>query len=234
MIEQQETTPHSPIARFYPDARILVVDDELLFHAYLRRILQEDGYRQPEFEANPVQALERLRNESFDLLLLDQNMPEMSGFELLEELSHLPAERQPPVMMLTAAEDVGSRHQALALGALDFLTKPFDVVEVTSRIRNMLQVRMLHNALERNNRSLEEIVERRTRQLQREVNERKRIEERMEYLGTTDPQTGLPSEMIFMDRVEQLLQLNRHSRHGTAVIGLHIVSVERMDDDGVV
>ncbi len=220
----------SPNAHFYPDARILVVDDEPLFLAYLKKILSEDGYRKPAFQSDPIAALHQLKSESYDLLLLDQNMPGMSGFELLEELGKFPQEKQIPVMMLTAEEDLAARHKALALGALDFLTKPFDVVEVTTRIRNMLQVRMLHNALEVANYSLEQTVEERTKQLQREVNERKRIEERLEYLSATDSQTGLPSGMIFMDRLQQSLQRNRRKKVGTAVIGVHVLWVENMGE----
>lgn len=219
-----------PAAHLYPQARILVVDDEPLFLAYLKKILQGAGYEQPTFESNPLVALELLKRESFDLLLLDHNMPEMSGLELLEELSQLPIEQQVPAMMLTADDDMESRHKALALGALDFLTKPFDVVEVTTRIRNMLQVRMLHNELESVNHSLEQTVEARTKQLQREVNERKRIEEQLEYLGATDIQTGLPSGMIFMDRLQQSLLRNQKKSKGTALIGIHVVWVEDMGE----
>ena len=215
---------------FYPEARILVVDDEPLFLAYLKKILTEAGYRYPEFESNPVIALERLQYEAFDLLLLDQNMPQMSGLELLESLSQLPTDRQVPAMMLTADDDRESRHKALSLGALDFLTKPFDVIEVTTRIRNMLHVRILHNQLESLNHSLEQTVRDRTKQLQREVNERKRIEEQVEYLGATDAETGLPSGMIFMDRLQQSLSRNHRIHVGTALIGIQVVWVEDIGD----
>ncbi len=220
----------SPKGEFYPDARILVVDDELLFLAFLKKILKEDGYRAVTLVQDPIAALKQLKVEHFDLLLLDQNMSGMSGFQLLESLNQLPAEKQIPVMMLTAAEDQASRRRALALGALDFLTKPFDVIEVTSRIRNVLQLRMLHNALEETNQSLEKMVKERTRQLQREVDERKRIEERLEYLGATDPQTGLPSEMIFMDRLRQLMCYNRSAHVGTAVVGVRVLTVKDVDE----
>lgn len=220
--------PVTPSSHLYPDARILVVDDEPLFLAYLKKILSEAGYLHPEFESDPVVALKRLQNESFDLLLLDQNMPHMSGLDLLEAISQLPQERQIPAMMLTADDDRESRHKALGLGALDFLTKPFDVIEVTTRIRNILQVRMLHNELEGMNQSLEQTVKDRTKQLQREVNERKRIEEQLEYLGATDMQTGLPSGMIFMDRLQQMLLRNSKKHIGTVLVGLHVFWVEDM------
>ncbi len=206
------------------------MDDEPLFLAYLKKILKGAGYQQPTFESDPLAALELLRRENFDLLLLDHNMPGMSGLELLNAMVQLPIEQQVPVMMLTADDDMESRHKALALGALDFLTKPFDVVEVTTRIRNILQVRMLHNELESMNHSLEQTVQARTKQLQREVNERKRIEEQLEYLGATDIQTGLPSGMIFMDRLQQSLLRNQKISLGTALIGLHVVWVEDMGE----
>lgn len=205
-----------------------MVDDEPLFLAYLKKILTEAGYRQPVFQSDPVAALGQLKQERFDLLLLDQKMPQMSGLELLEGMSQLPIEHQVPAMMLTADDDVESRYKVLALGALDFLTKPFDVIEVTTRIRNMLQARMLHNQLESLNNTLEQTVKDRTKQLQREVNERKRIEEQLEYLGSTDLQTGLPSGMIFMDRLQQSLQRNSKKHIGTALISLHVFWVEEM------
>ena len=187
------------------DAEILLVDDDAIILLFLRKQLQNSGYQHITSCEDPKQAVKLLKERSFDLLLLDQNMPGMSGIELLEWLQSEPSATKMPVMMLTADDDHEARHKALSSGAWDFVTKPFDTVEVMSRVNNMVKLRTLHKGLQQSNYQLEEKVKERTKQLRREVKERGRVEKQLEHLSVIDQLTGLPSEMIFLDRLQQSL-----------------------------
>ncbi len=114
--------------------QVLVVDDE----PYIARIIQlklETGPYRVELVEDGRTALERLRsNAEIDLILLDIMMPHMSGLEVLAELRELPHRRQTPVIVLTAKGQEADRERATALGATDFLTKPFSPKKLLARI----------------------------------------------------------------------------------------------------
>jgi len=91
--------------------------------------------------------------EPFDLILLDLKMPVMDGFQVMEGLKKNPTDRYLPVIVLTA--EPGHKLRALQAGAKDFISKPFDLVEVKTRIYNMLEVRMLYKKLDGYSKLLE-------------------------------------------------------------------------------
>ncbi|NJD10359.1 MAG: response regulator [Gemmatimonadetes bacterium] len=117
-----------------PRRRVLVIDDE----PYIGRIIQlklETGPYAVEVYQDGAAALERLRTaDPVDLILLDIMMPRLSGFEVLTELRRLPGRGDTPVIMLTAKGHGTDREQAAALGASDFLTKPFSPKKLLARI----------------------------------------------------------------------------------------------------
>lgn len=114
--------------------RILVVDDE----PYIARIVQlklETGPYNVELAEDGPTALDRLRSDAeIDLVLLDIVMPEMSGLDVLAEIRRIPHRRDLPVIMLTAKGLEEARARAAALGATDFLTKPFSPKKLMARI----------------------------------------------------------------------------------------------------
>jgi len=91
-----------------------------------------------------------------DLVLLDLNMPHLNGFQVLEQLNNLDQEYHVPVMVLTAQIDSDSKLRALKGGARDFLSKPFDLIELSMRIRNLLEVRFLTGQLYKDRNDLNE------------------------------------------------------------------------------
>jgi PAS domain S-box-containing protein len=97
------------------------------------------------------------------LILLDLQMPGMDGFQVMEGLKEIETKGYVPVLVITAQP--GHKQRALAAGAKDFVSKPFDLVEVKTRIHNMLEVRLLYKQLERNNQVLEQTVQERTAKL---------------------------------------------------------------------
>jgi len=147
-------------------SRILVVDDQKANVLLLERLLMAEGYTQVLTTTEPMVAEELWSGFRPDLVLLDLHMPGLDGFELLERLKATEWTRAIPVLVLTADDTRPTRLRALEAGARDFLTKPFDPVEVLTRIRNMLEVRLLYLDLQSQNERLEETVRERTRELQ--------------------------------------------------------------------
>ncbi|TCD06963.1 response regulator [Erythrobacteraceae bacterium CFH 75059] len=128
--------------------RILVIDDEEANVLLLRSVLEREGYRDIHALTDPRRALDTFVDLKPDLVLLDLMMPEVDGFQLLEAFArHSRADDFRPVLVLTADTAVEARRRALSLGAKDFVTKPFDVVEVALRIANLLETRILYERL---------------------------------------------------------------------------------------
>ena len=112
---------------------------------------------------NPHEVCALHRKNRYDLILLDLQMPVMDGFQVMEGLKTNNADGYLPVLVITAQP--GHKLRALQAGAKDFVAKPFDVVEVRTRIHNMLEVRLLYKKLENYNKELEQTVQERTAEL---------------------------------------------------------------------
>ena len=144
-------------------ARILVVDDQESNVLLLESLLSNAGYSNVESTMNPVEVCALHRKNAFDLILLDLQMPIMDGFQVLAGLKTNVSDPYVPVIVLTAQP--GHKLQALQSGAKDFISKPFDLLEVKTRIHNMLEVRLLYRKLERYALELEKTVAERTADL---------------------------------------------------------------------
>lgn len=150
-----------------PQGRVLVIDDEERNLVLLRRMLERAGYRDVHLAADPVEALESFVELHPDIVLLDLHMPKLDGYEVLGALSGLVAPDEfLPVIVITGDVSSASKARALSLGANDFVGKPFDVVEVSLRIRNLLATRFLHDRVRRHGEILEQKVKERTRELE--------------------------------------------------------------------
>ena len=148
-------------------ARILIIDDQEQNIRLLARILQRAGYENIASTTNPSDALAIQSQFNPDLVLLDVHMRGKDGFEVLTEL--LSSDRSGehlPVIMLTADGSADVKRRALALGAKDFVGKPFDSAEVVLRIRNLLETRFLYQTLKNQNSELEQKVTERTQELE--------------------------------------------------------------------
>lgn len=147
------------------DAKILVVDDLELNIRLLENLLAEAGYRNVYSTTDSREVARLYRELSPDLVLLDLHMPHRNGFQVMEDLREIERDSYIPVLVLTGLPDHATRLRALESGARDFLSKPFEHVEALTRIRNMIEVRLLHNDVREQNRILEEKVRERTQQL---------------------------------------------------------------------
>ncbi|MCF6282805.1 MAG: response regulator [Candidatus Polarisedimenticolaceae bacterium] len=147
-------------------ARILVVDDQPPNVLLLKKILSNAGYQQVTTTTDPHQVQPLHQTEAFDLILLDIHMPELDGFGVMELLRQDAGDDYVPILVLTASNDDETKNRALENGAKDFLSKPFNRIEALNRIRNMLEVRLLHNHLRQQNEQLGQMVQRRTAQVE--------------------------------------------------------------------
>jgi len=125
-------------------ASILVVDDDRINRLMLSRDLEREGHRVTSVE-DGSRALEALRAERFDLVLLDVLMPGLDGYETLAQIERDEKLRHVPVIMVSALEDIESVVRCLELGAADYLPKPFDPVLLRARINGCLTKKRLHD-----------------------------------------------------------------------------------------
>ncbi len=144
-------------------AGILIVDDQESNVILLEQTLREGGYTRVTSTMNPQEVCALHRQHAYDVILLDLHMPGMDGFQVMEALKTNAADGYLPVLVVTAQP--GHKLRALQAGARDFISKPFELVEVKARVRNMLEVRLLYRKLENYSRELERTVQERTAEL---------------------------------------------------------------------
>ncbi|MDO8907249.1 MAG: response regulator [Pseudohongiella sp.] len=144
-------------------ASILIVDDQASNVALLEQVLSEAGYTQVSSTMNSTEVCALHRKNQYDLILLDLQLPEMDGFQVMDALKTNLDDPYLPVIVLTAQP--GHKLRALQAGAKDFISKPFDLTEVKTRIKNVLEVRLLYKKLDNYNDHLEQLVLERTAEL---------------------------------------------------------------------
>src|SRR5450830_130618 len=186
-------------------ASILIVDDQELNVRLLEQILREAGYRCLTSTMDPYAVCDLHRTNHYDLILLDLQMPGMDGFQVMEALKEdeTNADDYFPILVITAQPD--HKLRALASGAKDFISKPFDLMEVRTRIHNMLEVRLLYKQLEHYSRTLES-------------------------LALHDPLTGLPNRRLLMDRLSLAIAHARRNKGNVAVMYLDLDGFKQIND----
>lgn len=185
------------------NARILVVDDEELAAVSLSGILQDAGYTAVTFTTNACEVRELHARHNYHLILLDLQMPEKSGFQVMKELSAIGSDAYLPVLALTA--EPAYKLQALKAGAKDFVSKPFDPEEVLTRIHNMLEVRLLHDEARDKAKALEP-------------------------LALYDALTGLANRRLLTDRISAAIANARRNNSAMAVVYLDLDGFKEVND----
>jgi diguanylate cyclase (GGDEF)-like protein len=185
------------------NASILIVDDRESNVSLLDQILSEDGYTRITTTTNSMEVCALHRKNRYDLIVLDLQMPGMDGFQVMDGLKTDESESYLPVIVLTAQP--GHKLRALQAGAKDFISKPFDLVEVKTRIHNMLEVRLLYKKLENYNKVLE----------QRALH---------------DSTTGLPNRDLFDDRLTHAIALAKRYTWMLAVMFLDLDRFKCIND----
>jgi DNA-binding response OmpR family regulator len=120
--------------------KILIVDDNPANVLLLERMLRRAGYAGITTTHDPHRVCDLHRENGFDLVLLDLQMPDLDGFRVLKALKRVEGVGEPSVLVMTAHP--GNRSRAIEGGATDFVSKPFDAVEVLSRVYNLMELRL--------------------------------------------------------------------------------------------
>jgi len=184
-------------------AKILIVDDSRDNILLLERILEKAGYAAAFSTTDPKEARELHRVNAYDLILLDLEMPGMDGFQVMDGLKELDPEGYLPVLAVTAHP--GHKLRALYGGAKDFISKPFDMAEVLMRVRNMLEVRLLHKEALAHGRLLE-------------------------ALALNDPLTGLANRRLLAEKMAMGLSHARRNKSQMAVVYLDLDGFKKIND----
>ena len=183
--------------------KILIVDDKEANILLLERMLRGAGYDSIASTINPGEVCGLHRKHGYDLILLDLNMPDMDGFQVMEGLKEIETESYLPVLAITAQPD--HKLRALKTGAKDFISKPFEQAEVLMRVHNMLEVRLLHQAA-RNHSKL------------------------LESLALHDPLTGLANRRLLTDRMAMALVHARRNKSAMALVFLDLDGFKHIND----
>jgi diguanylate cyclase (GGDEF)-like protein len=166
---------------------IYIVDDEIFNIEVVIGFLEEERYSL-HYNTNPQKALERIQEENFDLILLDINMPKLNGFDLCKQIKSDSKLKDIPIIFLSAFSDMKTITNAFELGAVDYLTKPFNGLELIARVRTHIQIR----------RYMKELQEK---------------QEKLASLAATDFQTSLPNRFRFITLLKkEIIQAQLNSK----------------------
>lgn len=153
----------------FADASVVMIDDDPSNIALLERLLRRAGLRNLRCYTDAREALARLDEDRPDLVLADLHMPYVDGYGVVAQVARHAGGTYLPVLVLTADTSTDAMRRALDGGARDFISKPFDIVEVTLRVRNLLETRYLHRALRDKNVRLSQQVARFSRSFPEEA-----------------------------------------------------------------
>jgi len=218
---------NSPISNDYNKYNILLVDDTPENLRLLSDLLSQQGYKVRSV-MNGRTAIKAAQAKPPDLILLDINMPEMNGYQVCQELKSIQATEVIPIIFISALNEVFDKVQAFRVGGCDYITKPFQIEEVLARVNHQLQLKGAQNELKELNAQLEARVTERTQELQatnqvltQEIQERKRVQQKLLDMALHDSLTGLPNRALFMERLEGAIKkLNPPEQEQFAVLFL--------------
>jgi two-component system, cell cycle response regulator len=184
-------------------AEVLIVDDQDVNVLLLARMLRGAGYTRVASTMDPREVRELHRNNCYDLIVLDLEMPGMDGFQVMEGLKEIEAEGYLPVLAVT--DEPAQKPRALQCGAKDFVSKPFDLAEVLIRVHNMLEILLLHKVVRKHEKTLES-------------------------LALKDPLTGLANRRLLADRLSMALAHSRRNKSAMAVVYLDLDDFKAAND----
>ena len=183
--------------------KVLIVDNQEANVLLLERLLHSGGYIAVTSTTDPGEVCALHAKNSYDLILLDVEMPNMDGFQVMEGLKKIETEGYLPVLAVTAQP--AHKLRALQSGAKDFISKPFDLAEVLMRVHNMLEVRLLHEATRNHGKMLE-------------------------ALALTDPLTGLANRRLLAERLSTAIVHARRNNSTMAVVYLDLDGFKQINN----
>jgi two-component system, cell cycle response regulator len=183
--------------------KVLIVDNQEASVLLLQKLLRAAGYVAVTSTMDPGEVCALHAKNGYDVILLDVEMPEMDGFQVMEGLKKIETEGYLPVLAVTAQP--AHKLRALQSGAKDFISKPFDLAEVLMRVHNMLEVRLLHEATRNHGKMLE-------------------------ALALTDPLTGLANRRLLAERLSTAIVHARRNNSTMAVVYLDLDGFKQINN----
>lgn len=217
---------------------ILIVDDTPDNLRLLSKTLSAEGYK-VRCAISGSLALLTIKAKIPDLILLDINMPDIDGFDVCYQLKQSELTKHIPIIFISASGKIDDKVKAFEVGGVDYISKPFQVPEVLSRVNNQLNLQNLKQQLVQKNQLLQiEIYNRtvaeteirqlnfdlerrvidRTAQLQVEIDRRQKIQHKLEYMAWNDVNTGLPNRLWLTEHLNNLLSARSSWEHFTTII----------------
>jgi two-component system cell cycle response regulator len=183
--------------------KVLIVDNQDASVLLLEQLLRTAGYVAVTSTMDPGEVCALHAKNGYDLILLDVEMPDIDGFQVMEGLKKIETESYLPVLAITAQP--AHKLRALKCGAKDFISKPFDLAEVLMRVHNMLEVRLLHEATRNHGKMLE-------------------------ALALTDPLTGLANRRLLAERLSMAIVHARRNNSSMAVVYLDLDGFKQINN----
>ncbi|BAZ44092.1 putative diguanylate cyclase/phosphodiesterase with response regulator [Chondrocystis sp. NIES-4102] len=211
---------------------ILIVDDTPDNLRLLSKTLIQEGY-QVRCAVNGSMALLTIEAKIPDIILLDINLPDIDGFEICQRLKKSELTKDIPIIFVSAIDEVFDKVRAFKLGAVDYISKPFQIPEVLSRVNNQIKLQTLRKQLIQKNRlleleisnriaaeaeicqlnlELEQKIVNRTSRLRAEITVRKQAQQQLEYLAWHDSLTGLPNRLWLIKKLTEILLLTHKDK----------------------
>ena len=205
--------------------KLLIVDDVPKNIQVAANILQKNGYHMAFAQDGPT-AIAQTESNRFDLILLDIMMPNMDGFEVCRRIKQNPANCEIPIIFLTAKDDAESIVEGLKLGAMDYLTKPFNGAELQARVKTHLSLYHSKEQLKAINQRLSiEIAERKKAEEQL-----KQSQEKYRQLSIHDSLTGLYNTRHLYDAMTILVAQSQQYNNTFSLIFMDIDNFKRVVD----
>ncbi len=179
-------------------ADILVVDDQPINLRLLSKLLSRQKYEVRQ-AINGVMALQAIEVKQPDLIMLDIMMPDMDGYQVCSLLKADPKTAHIPVIFLSALDDVFDKVKAFSVGAVDYISKPFQSQEVMARVQHHLSLQVVNKEIVKLNTDLEKQVFERTQELEE-------VHAKLLLMALHDELTGLPNRALFMERLKETLK----------------------------
>lgn len=181
--------------------KILLTDDTPANLEIAGRVLENEGYDLYIADSG-FTALEIISETDFDLILMDIMMPEMDGFETTKKIREIEKNRGIPIIFITAKADIESVVKGFELGAVDYIRKPFNSLELKARVRTHIELKKVREELEVKNIKLQEAYD------------------KLEVLAKTDPLTKLLNRREMLDRMEyEKVRFERYERPFSIILG---------------
>lgn len=200
---------------------ILVVDDQQINHDLINDILFSQGFEQVINVTDPRQAMGVYRTLSPALIIVDLKMPFHSGIELFEEFNNLSGGHKPVVLGIAQQGETELASEAIDAGMLDIIYKPFNELEVLTRVNTLLTISALGSKLAHQAQSKEQYAKKSLEYIPPDSDEREHFQEKLFHMAMHDPRTNFPNRMMLQHKVGELIDVEKKEKFYVFVVYLN-------------